>query len=165
MTRDMTHTFIEDAQAADAVADLDAVLSDEALADGGLVPLRAYVRTKASANALRSRKARERAEKGESGPPRKPLSIQAPPTDEARQALKDAAKAMVDGRLDPAALTASIEGRGDRRVRQLGQRVAALLDAGGPRAWLLRRWLGQVGDHVPLGDAPPQAAPGGRTGG
>lgn len=163
MTRIMTHTYIENAQSADV--DLNEVLSDEALAEGGLVPLRAYVRTKASANALRSRKARERAAKGENGPPRKPFSVQAPPTDEARQALKAAAKAMVDGRLDPATLTASVDGLKDRRVQQLGQRAAALLDAGGLRAWLLRRWLWQLAplqpSETPRGERPLEGERGG----
>lgn len=54
--------MVEDAEADQAVADEKRVLGDEELHAGGLRPVRSWVRTKASRNALRQRRMREREE-------------------------------------------------------------------------------------------------------
>jgi len=83
------------------VVDPDQSISDDALERGGLVPVRAFVRSKASKNAERVRKAAERREKGENGTPRKQINLQAPVSDEARSALKAVNSALLDGKIEP----------------------------------------------------------------
>lgn len=83
------------------VVDPDQSISDDALERGGLVPVRAFVRSKASKNAERVRKAAERREKGENGTPRKQINLQAPVSDEARAALKAVNSALLDGKIEP----------------------------------------------------------------
>jgi len=88
------------------IVDPDQSISDDALERGGLVPVRAFVRSKASKNAERVRKAAERREKGENGTPRKQINLQAPVSDEARTALKTVNSALLDGKIAPEDLLA-----------------------------------------------------------
>jgi len=88
------------------VVDPDQSISDGALERGGLVPVKAFVRSKASKNAERVRKAAKRREKGENGTPRKQMNLQAPVGDEARTALKSVNSALLDGKIAPEDLLA-----------------------------------------------------------
>ena len=74
------------------------VLVDEQLVAGGLVPVRAWMRTKPSANALRQAKKRENVETVQG---KKQLNLVVPGDDASREALKAAAAALSDGRLSP----------------------------------------------------------------
>ena len=88
--------FIEDIEErGPKVVDPDHALTDEQLELGGLTPVRSFVRTKASKNALRVRKAKEKREAGETGPARKQLNLQAPPEPEARETLKEISAALL----------------------------------------------------------------------
>lgn len=129
-----------------SAVDADAVLDDDALRAGGLVPVRTWARTKASSGALRSRRARERAAAGEVGPPRRQVSVLAPPDDDARDALRAVAAAMITGDLTvdqlrelrpvrPTALT-------NDDARELGQRALELIGRGGWRSRALKLLLG-----------------------
>lgn len=68
---------------------IEKTLSNEQLNSAGLIAVKAFVRSKASKNAERVRKAAERREKGETGPPRKQLNLQAPIDDDAREVLRE----------------------------------------------------------------------------
>jgi hypothetical protein len=89
--------FIEDIEErGPSVVDPDHALTDQQLELSGLTPVRSFVRTKASKNALRVRKAKEKAEAGEAGPARKQLNLQAPPESAAREMLKDVSTALLN---------------------------------------------------------------------
>lgn len=92
--------YIEDAENSGPPA-MEKTLSDEDLDRAGLVAVKAFVRSKASKNAERVRKAAERREKGENGPPRKQLNLQAPVDEDARTVIKELTAAMVDEALTP----------------------------------------------------------------
>jgi hypothetical protein len=92
--------YIEDAERAGPPA-MEKTFSDEDLDQAGLVAVKAFVRSKASKNAERVRKAAERREKGENGPPRKQLNLQAPVSDDAREILKELNAAMLEEALTP----------------------------------------------------------------
>ena len=77
---------LEDAERAQGVADPAAVLTDDQLEAGGLRQVRAFVRTKASKNALRVQKHREKAAAEGLGQ----VNVVAP--EAARKALKTIAK-------------------------------------------------------------------------
>jgi hypothetical protein len=118
--------------------DTTKVLTDDELAAGGVVPVQAFMRTRASKNAIRKRKQAQRAEKGADGrAPRKQLNIVAPADPAARDALKRVAERLVDGDLSPSDL--DLMGRVDN-IR-LGDTVSKALIAGGLRAVLLRKLL------------------------
>lgn len=146
---DMMHTHIEDARNAGvSVADPDAVLDDEALRMGGFVPVRTWVRTKASGNALRAKRSREKAEKGEGGAARKQVSLLAPPDDEARAALREIGQRMVAGEVSvndlrnlgqtsiPTAMTPV-----DDEATKVGRFAINLIEVGGIRGRLLGHLL------------------------
>jgi hypothetical protein len=97
--------YIEDAERAGPPA-LEKTFSDEDLDQAGLIAVKAFVRSKASKNAERVRKAAERREKGENGPPRKQLNLQAPVDEEARTVIKELTAAMLDEALTPADIKA-----------------------------------------------------------
>jgi predicted nucleic acid-binding Zn-ribbon protein len=92
--------YIEDAENGGPPV-LEKTLSDEDLDSAGLVAIKAFVRSKASKNAERVRRAAERREKGENGPPRKQLNLQAPVEDDAREVLKQLNSALLDHSLTP----------------------------------------------------------------
>lgn len=138
-------THIEDV--ANAPIDADAALTDEQLEAGGLVPVKAFMRTRASANAARVQKSRAKAEAGEEGrAPRKQLNLTAPADDDARAALKAASEAMLAGAISPADVRSMLTSQPaapaiDADALDLGRRVQAVLDGGGWRAQLLRRLI------------------------
>ena len=82
---------LEDAERAQGVADPAAVLTDDQLEAGGLRQVRAFVRTKASKNALRVQKHREKAADEGLGQ----VNVVAP--EAARDALKAIAKRTAGG--------------------------------------------------------------------
>ena len=130
-------SYVEDLD--DTPIDIEAVLSDEALVEGGLVPIKAYARTRSSKAALRAKRHRERAEAGEGDrPPKKQLNVMAPPDDDAREAVKQVAEALVEGRMKPADIRSF-----DSEVVRLGKAVQGVLARGGIRAAVLRALVGQ----------------------
>ena len=82
---------LEDAERAQGVADPAAVLTDDQLEEGGLRQVRAFVRTRASRNALRVQKHREKAAAEGLGQ----VNVVAP--EAARDALKAIAKRTAGG--------------------------------------------------------------------
>lgn len=140
-----THTHLEDALDAGApVADPEKVLDDEQLRDGGLAPVRAWVRTKASKNALRAKRSREKAEKGEGGAARKQVSLLAPPDEQSRAVLREIGKRMVAGEIsadDLHALGKSPKTEDDEEAL-IGRRALGLIKSGGFRGRILRHLLG-----------------------
>lgn len=141
----LQHTHIEDAlNAGSTVVDPQTVLDDEQLREGGLVPVRTWARTKASGNALRAKKSREKAEKGEGGDARKQLSLLAPPDDTAREALRIIGKRMVAGEVSTQDLEAigSTPVVADTTEVKVGRRALSLIRNGGFRGKLLRHLLG-----------------------
>jgi hypothetical protein len=82
---------LEDAERAQGVADPAAVLTDDQLEAGGLRQVRAFVRTRASKNALRVQKHREKAAAEGLGQ----VNVVAP--DEARDVLRAIAKRTAGG--------------------------------------------------------------------
>lgn len=85
----------------DAPIDPEKVLNNEALEAGGMVPVKAWVRTKSSKNALRIKKHQQKAENGEFGTPRKQLNIQAPTDEKSREMLKEISAKMLAGEIKP----------------------------------------------------------------
>lgn len=146
----MTHTHIENARdAGAAVADPDTTLDDDTLRAGGLVPVRTWVRTKASGNALRAKRSREKAEKGEGGAARKQVSLLAPPDNEARAALREVGKRMVAGEVSAddlrslgQPLTRIITPPLDDEATKMGYRALNLIKVGGLRGRILGHLLG-----------------------
>lgn len=140
-----THTHLEDALATKtpAVAP-EGVLDDEQLRDGGLAPVRAWVHTKASKNAMRAKRSREKAEKGEGGAMRKQVSLLAPPDEQSRAALREIGKRMVAGEISTDDLHAI--GRPSKRVSdeevKIGRQALNLIKGGGFRGRVLRHILG-----------------------
>lgn len=114
----MPATTIEDLEFCDAPIDAAAVLSDEQLVQGGLVPIQGYMRTRPAANAVRQTRKRQR-QRAEG---LTQLNVVVP--DEAKPALKTMAAALTAGDLDP----------------QMIANVSAILAGGGWRARLVR-WL------------------------
>lgn len=118
----------------------DKVLNDEQLGEGGLVLVRAWMRTKPSANALRQARKKEKAET-EGG--RRQLNVVAPADAGSRDALRAVAVALSDGRLSADGLRALVhfEAAAPASVNpahELGDKVLAL--TGWRRAvvfWLL----------------------------
>jgi hypothetical protein len=86
---------------------MSAVLDDSDLMRGGIVPVKAYMRTKASANALRQQRKRER--QAENGA--RQLAVLAPADDASRNALKAVGVAMRERGL--AADTVSLVGNAE----------------------------------------------------
>ena len=82
---------LEDAERAQGVADPAAVLTDDQLEEGGLRQVRAFVRTRASRNALRVQKHREKA----AAEGLRQVNVVAP--EAARDALKAIAKRTAGG--------------------------------------------------------------------
>lgn len=91
---------LEDVEAeGPAVIDPDKALTDDTLEEAGIVPVKAYMRTRASKNAVRVKRAAEKRESGETGPARKQLNLQAPVSPEAREALKELNTALLENRI------------------------------------------------------------------
>jgi chromosome segregation ATPase len=92
--------YIEDAENGGPPA-LEKTLTDEELDGAGMVAVKAFIRSKASKNALRVAKAKKKREEGENGPARKQLNLQAPVSDDAREILKELNSAMLTEALTP----------------------------------------------------------------
>ena len=142
-----THTYIEDAlDASPFEVDPDVVLDDHELRAGGLVPVRTWTRTRASGNAQRARRSRQKAAKGEGGAARKQLSLLAPPDEDTRAALREVGKRLVAGEVS----TDEIRSLGHPSTHyyrydpaaQLGRRALKIINSGGFRGRLLRLLLG-----------------------
>lgn len=116
--------------------DAERALSDDELAAGGVVPVKAYMRTKASKNALRQKKAKAKALNSDT--PRKQLNLMAPADDAARAALKAVAEKMSDGQIT----AADIDKIDNPDVIRLGSNAMKVLENGGLKATILRRILG-----------------------
>ena len=137
---------LEDAERAQGVADPAAVLTDDQLEAGGLRQVRAFVRTKASKNALRVQKHREKAADEGLGQ----VNVVAP--EAARDALKAIAKRTAGG--EP--LEAVLRDLAGLQRPQAGPAPAPKVDtspeadamvvaaahAPGLRGWLIRRLAG-----------------------
>jgi hypothetical protein len=98
-----------------------AVLDDAALARGGMVAVKAFVRSEASAEALRQRRKRQRREAAGA----KPVQVVAPADKASREAVKASAAAMMETTIDPVT------------VKRLGE----VLRDGGLRARMVRHLL------------------------
>lgn len=132
-----THSYVEDIT--DNPVDPETVLDDATLIESGLVPVRAFIRTKSSKAAIRAKRHRERAEAGhQNQPPKKQLNVMAPMDPESRMAVKVVAEALVEGRLKPMDLK---ELNSDSH--RFGQAVKLVLARGGIRAAVLKRILGK----------------------
>lgn len=108
-------------------------LSDAELIEGGMTPVRGWMRTRSSKNAERVKKAKARREQGADGrAPRKQLNIEAPVDPEARDALKRIAALMLDGDILASDLDAIISN---------GLAVQQIYEKGGLKASILRRLL------------------------
>jgi hypothetical protein len=94
------------------------VFDDETLRRGGLVPVRAFVRSKASANAIRQQRKRDKQRAAGLAP----LSVAVPNDPTVRAAVKATATAIANGALEP----------------NMVLRLAEVLAAGGWRARLVR---------------------------
>ena len=137
---------LEDAERAQGVADPAAVLTDDQLEAGGLRQVRAFVRTKASKNALRVQKHREKAAAEGLGQ----VNVVAP--DEAKEALRAIAKRTAGGE----SLEAVLRDLAGLQRPQAGPAPAPKVDtspeadamvvaaahAPGLRGWLIRRLAG-----------------------
>jgi len=131
------------------VAESD-VLSDEKLFQGGLVPVRAFMRSNGSANALRQ--ARKREEKAKDG--LRQLNIVVPDDEASRSAVKAVAAAMCERRVSASqVLSFGVMGapeppapvelsQDEQEALDLGRRAMRLR---GVRGLLVRRWLGLDG--------------------
>ena len=139
---------LEDAERAQGVADPAAVLTDDQLEAGGLRQVRAFVRTRASRNALRVQKHREKAAAEGLGQ----VNVVAP--EAARDALKAIAKRTAGGEPLEAVLRdclasvmteespvmgATITATAPLEVDAM---VVAAAHAPGLRGWLIRRLAG-----------------------
>lgn len=139
---------LEDAERAQGVADPAAVLTDDQLEAGGLRQVRAFVRTRASRNALRVQKHREKAAAEGLGQ----VNVVAP--EAARKALKTIAKRTSGGEPLEAVLRdclasvmteespvmgATITATAPLEVDAM---VVAAAHAPGLRGWLIRRLAG-----------------------
>jgi hypothetical protein len=126
---------IEDAEKAQKVADPAAVLTDDQLEEGGLRQVRAFVRTRASKNAMRVQKHRDKV--GAEG--LKQVNVVAP--EPARDVVKEIAKRTTSGEpladvlRDVAHQTAPV-------VPPADAQVLAAARAAGLRGWLIRRLAG-----------------------
>ena len=134
---------LEDAERAQGVADPAAVLTDDQLEAGGLRQVRAFVRTKASKNALRVQKHREKAADEGLGQ----VNVVAP--EAARDALKAIAKRTAGGEpleavlRDLAGLQRPQAGPAPApKVDTSDAQVVAAAHAPGLRGWLIRRLAG-----------------------
>jgi hypothetical protein len=144
---------LEDAERAQGVADPAAILTDDQLEDGGLRQVRAFVRTRASKNALRVQKHREKVAAEGLGQ----VNVVAP--EAARDALKAIAKRTAGGEPLEAVLRdlaglqrpqgapapkVDISPAPERpsKLPEADALVVAAAHAPGLRGWLIRRLAG-----------------------
>ena len=146
------HTHIEDAENDQAMADPAKTLTDEQLEDGGLRPVRAFVRTRASKNALRVAKSKQA--KAELGI--KQVNVQAP--EQVHTALKEIARRTTAGEslaaaiaqavpeMAPKALTAPLEAPAAPSAPgiddQPTQKLLEAVKKPGFRSWMIKKLAG-----------------------
>lgn len=106
-------------------------LDNAALINAGMVPVKAWVRSKQSANALRVAASKEKKEREQKI---KQLNIPAPTDEFSRAALKEVANALCAGKLTAAELLSVV--RGD------AAKMSEVMKKGGLRAAILRNVLG-----------------------
>lgn len=134
--------FIEDVP--NSLIDVESVKTDDELKSAGLVPVRAFVRTKASKNALRVQKHKAKAESGEDGQmPRKQLNLVAPADDASRKALKEVADAMLSKSISPDFLFQAMNPAPgpDPELLRIAGKAQSIIEKGGLRAKILRKML------------------------
>jgi hypothetical protein len=139
------HTHIEDAlKSGPSAADPDVVLEDEQLRSGGLVPVHSWVRTKATRNALRVKRSREKAENDEEGSARKQISLLAPPDEDSRKALHELGKRMISGQVstDDLRKIGTTPSKVESYEEKLGRRALHFMKNGGVKGRLLKYILG-----------------------
>jgi hypothetical protein len=140
-----THTHIEDAEKDQVMADPEKILTDDELEDGGLRPIKAFVRTRASKNALRVAKSKEaKAEQGI-----KQVNVQAP--EPVHSVLKEIAKLTSAGESIAEAIAHAVPELAPKPVEAPVSPVIAdqptqkLLDAvkkPGFRSWMIKKLAG-----------------------
>lgn len=117
-------------------------LTDEQLAAGGMVPVKAYMRTSKSNDALRQKKKRKKKE----AMGLKQTGVIVPDNDEARTAMRIVATALRDCHMTPAYLIETVSGgindneQAFPLSKQLSE-VQFILVVGGFKAWWIRRVL------------------------
>lgn len=116
-------------------------LTDEQLAAGGMVPVKAYIHTNQSKDALRQEKKREKKETLGL----KQTGVTVPDVDEARAAMRAAAAALCEGRVTPLeivqAVSDHIDGDEPFAFSKEMEKVRTILVRGGFRAWFIRKIL------------------------
>lgn len=102
------------------------MLDDDALRSAGMVPVRAWVRSSASANALRVAKAKARAEAERNV---RQLNVTAPTDDASRDALKAVARALCEGTTSVERITAVMAPAAPERVVEVERIVERVVPA------------------------------------
>lgn len=126
------YDLFEDAENAKSVENIDDMLTDEQLEKGGLQQVRAFVRTKASKNALRVAKAKAKRE----AEGIKQINMQAPTS--AHSALKSIAKACTEGSSIEQAISAAT---GAQVLTATQKSVLAVLEQKTLKSWIIRKLL------------------------
>ena len=140
------HTHIEDAENDQAMADPAKTLTDEQLEDGGLRQVKAFVRTRASKNALRVAKSKEaKAEQGI-----KQVNVQAP--EKVHTALKEIARRTTAGESIAEAIAHAVPELAPKPVEapvapsviddQPTQKLLEAVKKPGFRSWLIKKLAG-----------------------
>lgn len=119
--------------------DVDLIISDEQLAEGGMVAVKSYMRTTKSKAALRKKKQAENDKKKGVAQ----MSLKVPDSDEHREAARAVATALRTDLLSPQEVLVAVTPDEDRdEALETRLRVCrTVLTKGGLRAWLLRRLL------------------------
>lgn len=138
------HTHIEDAEKAQVIADPEKTLTDDDLEAGGLRQVKAFVRTRASKNALRVAKSKE--SKAEQGI--KQVNVQAP--EQVHTALKEIAKRTTAGESLAAAIAHAVPELAQQpRIEpqepqpdSVEAKVAEALKRPGFKSWLIKKLAG-----------------------
>lgn len=140
------HTHIEDAENDQSMADPAKTLTDEQLEDGGLRQVKAFVRTRASKNALRVAKSKEaRAEQGI-----KQVNVQAP--EQVHTALKEIARRTTAGESIAEAIAHAVPELAPKPVEapvapsvvddQPTQKLLEAVKKPGFRSWMIKKLAG-----------------------
>lgn len=140
------HTHIEDAENDQSMADPAKTLTDEQLEDGGLRQVKAFVRTRASKNALRVAKSKEaKAEQGI-----KQVNVQAP--EQVHTALKEIARRTTAGESIAEAIAHAVPELAPKPVEapvapsvvddQPTQKLLEAVKKPGFRSWMIKKLAG-----------------------
>lgn len=126
------YDLFEDAENAKSVENIDDMLTDEQLEAGGLQQVRAFVRTKASKNALRVAKSKAKRE----AEGIKQINVQAP--ESAHSTLRALAKAITDGSSIEAAISAVTHAQ---VLTATQKSVLAAIEQKTLKSWIIRKLL------------------------